>query len=90
MMAFAGAGKARDKSWTMTVDEPGSRGCTCKAEADRVTRLQVPSLFKESLAVTTWSVLQRSEHRRPLAPFLRHPSSRGMHCRGYYSWGDSM
>lgn len=35
MMAFAGAGKARHKSWTMTVDEPGSRGCTCKAEVDR-------------------------------------------------------
>lgn len=69
MMAFAGAGKARHKSWTMTVDEPGSRGCTCKAEVDRVTRLQAPSLFKGSLAVTTWSVLQRSEHRRPSGTF---------------------
>lgn len=66
-MAFAGAGKARHKSWTMTVDEPGSRGCTCKAERDRVTRLQVPSLFKWSLAVSTWSVPQEVRAEGPLA-----------------------
>lgn len=32
--AFAGAGKARHRSWIMMVDMPGSKGCTCNVGRD--------------------------------------------------------